>query len=74
MIFNIVVNVVVRSVLGVVCGPQGAWNGMGWATGEQKLMFYTYDSQIARRDHIWVQDALAVIVEMLRKVGLGKNL
>ena len=70
MIFNIVVNVVVRSVLGVVCGPQGAWNGMGWETGEQKLVFYTYDSQIAGRDHIWVHYSLTVTVVMLRSVGI----
>ena len=34
MIFNIVVDAVVRAVLVVVCGPQEAQHGMGWATGK----------------------------------------
>ena len=33
MIFNIVVDAVVRAVLEVFCRPQKVWHGMGWAMG-----------------------------------------
>ena len=39
MIFNIVVNAVVWAVLDVVCGPQEAQHGLGWAAGERNLVF-----------------------------------
>ena len=47
---------------------------MGWAAGERNLVFYEDDRRIAGRDLIWVQDALAVIVEAFRRVGLETNL
>ena len=50
MIFNIVVDTVVRAVLAVVCGPQEAQHGMGWAVGERNLVFYKDDRLIAVRD------------------------
>ena len=46
---------------------------MGWATGERNLVLYLDASKILGRDHIWVQDALRVTVEMFRKVGLDTN-
>ena len=64
MIFNIVVDTVVRATLEVVCGPQEAWHGMGWDAGEQNLIFYADGVRINGRDHIWVQDTLIVSVEM----------
>ena len=64
MIFNIVVEVVVRAMLEVVCGPQEARHGMGWEAGERSLIFYAGDRRIGGRDHIWVQDALTVSVAM----------
>ena len=54
MIFNIVVEVLVREVFGVVCGLKEAQHGMGWATGERSLLFYADDRRISGRDHIWV--------------------
>ena len=50
MIFNILVDAVVRAVLAVVCGPQEAQHGMGWAVGERNLVFYKDDRLIAVRD------------------------
>ena len=64
MIFNIVVDAVVRAVLEVVCGPQEAQDNMGWAAGERKLVFYADVGRIAGRDPIWVQDALLATVMM----------
>ena len=64
MLFNIVVDAVARATLEVVCGPQEARHGMGWAVGDCNLILYKYDGRICGRDHIWVQDALTVSVEM----------
>ena len=74
MIFNIVVDTVVRAMLEVVCGTQEARYGIGGATGEQNPILYTDDGRIAGRDHIWLLDSLTVTVEMLRRVGLDTNL
>ena len=64
MIFNIVVDAVVRAVLDEVCSLQEAHNGMGWAVGEKNLIFYTDDERIVGRDHEWVQDSMTVMVAM----------
>ena len=37
-------------------------------------VFYTGDGWIAGKEHIWVQDALTLTVEMLLRVGLNTNL
>ena len=47
MIFNIVVDAVVRAVLYVVCGPQETQHSLGWAAGGQNLIFYANDGRIA---------------------------
>ena len=52
MIFNIGVDVVVRATLEVVCGPQEARHGMGWAAGERNLIFYADNGRIGGRYHI----------------------
>ena len=39
MIFNIMVDVVVRAVLDVVCGHQEAQHGLGLAAGERNIIF-----------------------------------
>ena len=74
MIFNIVVDAVLRATLEVVCAPQEAGHGMGWATGERKLKFYAENGRIGGRDHIWVQDALPVSVDMFQQMGLDTKL
>ena len=62
MIFNIVVDAVMRAVMEEVCSPQEAHHGMEWAAEERKLIFYADDGRIAGLDHKWVQDALTVTV------------
>ena len=64
MIFNIVMDEVVRAVLEVVCGPHEVRHGMGWAAGEWNLFFYLDDGKIVGRDHIWVNYTLTVALEM----------
>ena len=54
MIFNIVVDTVVRAVLEEVCIPQEAQHGMVWALGEINIVFYGYDGRILGRYHEWV--------------------
>ena len=66
MIFNIVVDLGVRAFLEVVCGPQEARHGMGWAAGECNLVFYADDG--------WVKNALTVTVAMFRRVVIETNL
>ena len=74
MIFNIVVDAVARAVLGVVCGPQEAQNGLGWTYGKINLLLYADYGRIAGRDHKWVQDALTVMVAMLFSMGIKTNI
>ena len=64
IIFNIVVDAVVRAVLEEVCSPQEAQHGMLWAVGERNLVFYADDGSIVGLYHKWVQDALTVTVSM----------
>ena len=74
MIFNIVVDAVMRVVLVVVCGTHEVQHSMGWAEGEQDRVFYANDRRISGGDKIWVKDALMVTVEMLRRVGPDTNM
>ena len=74
MIFNIMVDAVVRAVLEEVCSLQAAQHGMGWEAWAMNLVFYVDDGRIEGRDHEWVQDALTVMVVMFRRMGLETNL
>ena len=73
MIFNIVVYAVVQAVLTEICGPQEDHHGLGWEVGERNLVLYADAGWIAGRDLDWVQNALAVMVEMFGRVGMEKN-
>ena len=74
MIFNIMVDTVVRAVLVEVCIPQESHFGLGWAAGERNFVLYADDRQIEGREHIWVQDALKVTLAMFQWMGLEINL
>ena len=74
MIFNIVVDALVREVLDVVCGTQEAQHGLGWEVWERNVVFYSDDGRIAGHDHMWIQDALLVKVAMFLRMGLETNL
>ena len=64
MIFNILVNAVVREVLLEVCGHQEAHHGFFWAAGEQNIALYADEVCIAGWDPIWVQTTLTAMVRM----------
>ena len=74
MIFNIMVDAVVRAVLDVVYGPHEVQHGLGWAAGERNLVFYADDGRISGRDYQWVHYALALMVAMFCRIGLETNL
>ena len=74
MLFNIVMDAVLRAVLDVVCGPQEAHHCMIWAAGEINLVFYTDGGSIAGQDHEWIKDALTLRVAMFCRMGLDTNL
>ena len=73
MIFDIVMDVVVRAVIDVICGPQEAQHGLGWAAGEWDLIFYANDGRISGQYHKGVQDALFPVT-MFCRMRLEKNL
>ena len=70
MIFNIMVDAVVRVVLDGACRPQEAQHSLGWAAGDRNTIFYADDGRIAGRDHEWVQDALLATVVMFHRMVL----
>ena len=70
MIFNIMVDAVVRAVLDGSCRPQEAQHSFGWAAGDRNVIFYADDGRIAGWDHGWVQDALLATVVMFHKMVL----
>ena len=49
-IFTIVVDMVVRAVLDVICGPQESQHGLVWASGERNLVFYPKNVRIVGQD------------------------
>ena len=74
MIFNTVVDVVVRALLDVACIPQEDQHGMEWAVVDRNLVFYADDVRIVEQDHEWVQDALMVTVAVFCRMWLDANL
>ena len=74
LIFNIVVDVVVREVLEEVCSLQESQHNMGWEAREMNIVFNADDGSIAGRDHEWVQETLTVTVAMFQRMGLETNL
>ena len=74
MIFNILVDVVVRAVLEEVCGPHEAHHWMGWEVGERNLVFYADGGQILGRNPYWLHKELETTIEMFIRVGMEKNL
>ena len=73
-ILDIVVDAVARATLADVCGPQEAQNGLGWATGEQDIMFYAENGRIVEKNPIWFQGMLTTLIHMFEQVELDKNL
>ena len=74
MIFNIVLDAVVRAVLLEVCGPQEAHHGFGWATGKHNIVLYVEEMLIVMRNPIWVQTTLTATLIIFERVVIQKNL
>ena len=73
-IFNIVVDVVVRLMLLEVCGPQEAHHGLVWEEGYKNIVFYADYGRIADCNPISAQTTLTMVVSMLERVGMQKDL
>ena len=69
MIFNIVVDAVMRAVLEVVCIPQEAQHGMGWVEGEINLVLYADDGRIVGWEYDRAQYELTVMLARFRRMG-----
>ena len=74
IIFNIVVDAVVRVVLLEFWEPQEAHHGMGWVVFEHNIIFYADNYHIEVCNPIWVQMILTAVVRMSDRVGLLTNL
>ena len=54
IVFNIMVNAVVRAVIVEVCGLKEAHQGIWWVTVKHNIVFYADDGYIVGRNPIWV--------------------
>ena len=70
IIFNIMVDAVVRAALEEVCSPQEARHCMGWEAGERNIVLNADEGSTAGRVQEWVQDDLTVTVAMFQQMGL----
>ena len=73
-IFNILANAVVWATFLEVCSPQEYHHGMGWAEGDQDIVFCADNGRIVGRNPIWVQGALTTLVWTFEKVVIYMNL
>ena len=74
MIFNIVVDALVRAVLVDICISKEAHHDIGWEFGERNLVVNADDGRIAGKYYEWMQDSLTVTVATFRQRGLDTNL
>ena len=57
-----VVDAAVGATLMEVCGPQEAQHGLGWAAGDQEIIFNADDGRISERKIIWFQGILTTLI------------
>ena len=73
LIFNIMVDAIVREWLRQVLGAEAARYGCGKATCTLMAIFYADDAMLASRDPEQLQAALDIIVGQFEHVGLRTN-
>jgi len=64
LIFNIVVNSVVRCWMTIMVDDGGTSAMTGLTVKELLLLFYADNGMIASRDPVWLQEALIVLVAL----------
>ena len=74
MIFNIIMDAMVREVLQEVCGPQESQYGFGWEAVEHNIWFYADDRRIAGKNPVWLHTALTTMEIMFDKVSTQKTM
>jgi len=70
LIFNIVVDSVVRYWMTIMVGDGGASAITRFTVKELLLLFYADDGMIASRDPAWLQEALTARVALFRRAAL----
>ena len=73
--FNIVMDASLREWLATVIDDNGnvATDGFGMTVEEKLALFYADDGYIGSRDDGWLNNALQVLADILRRVGLESN-
>ena len=74
IVFNIVVDAVVRIFLMEFCGLKEAHHGMVWSVGGPNIVFFVDNVHIAGQNSVWVQKTLTTVLHMFQRVGLNNNL
>jgi len=73
LIFNVVVDLVVRHWMTIMVDDGGASAMTGLTVKELLLPFYADNGMIASRDPAWLQEALTALVALFWQAGLAIN-
>jgi Reverse transcriptase (RNA-dependent DNA polymerase) len=73
LIFNIIVDSIVRYWLTIMVDDGGTSAISGLTVKDILILFYADDGMIAARDPAWLQEALEVLVALFRRAGLDVN-
>jgi hypothetical protein len=74
LIFNVVVNAVVREWLHQTLDNEAARDGLTMAQSATRMVsFYVDDGVLSARDPVWLQSTLDVLITLFEQVGLKMN-
>jgi hypothetical protein len=74
LIFNLVVDAVVREWLCRMLDNKAARDGLTMAQSATRMVsFYVDDGVLSARDPVWLQSALDVLITLFEQVGLKTN-
>jgi hypothetical protein len=74
LIFNVVVNAVVREWLRRTLDDEAARDGLTMAQSATPIVsFYVDDGVLSARDPVWLQSALNILITLFEQVGLETN-
>jgi hypothetical protein len=74
LIFNMVVDAVVREWLRRTLDNEAARDGLRMAqSATQMVSFYVDDGVLSARDPMWLQSALSILITLFKQVGVKTN-
>ena len=73
IIFNVMLDAVVRHWISLVEGVAGGKDGWGSEVLHRAAFFYLYDGLVAPTELLWWQGAFDTITGLFDRVGLRKN-